>query len=59
VVEYDIDVIKKASKLRARHTSKNLSMTDCIGYIYAKENGLMFVTGDREFKGVENVEFVQ
>lgn len=59
VVEYDVEVIKKASKLRAKHTAKNLSMTDCIGYIYAKENGLVFVTGDGEFKGFENVEFAQ
>ncbi len=59
VVEYDIEVIKKASKFRRQHSSKNLSMTDCIGYVYAKENGLVFVTGDGEFNGFENVEFVQ
>ena len=59
LVDYDVEVIKKASKLRAKHSNKNLSMTDCIGYVYAKENGLVFVTGDREFNGFENVEFVQ
>lgn len=59
VMEYDVEIIKKASKFRVENTSKNLSMTDCIGYVYAKENGLVFVTGDGEFKGFENVEFVQ
>lgn len=34
-------------------------MVDCIGYVYAKENGLRFVTGDKEFEGMENVEFVK
>ncbi len=57
--DFDNMIIKKASKFRLKHSGKNLSMTDCIGYVYAKENGLVFVTGDREFKGVENVEFVQ
>ena len=59
VVDYDVEVIKKASKLRAEQTSKNLSMTDCVGYVYAKENSMVFVTGDREFNGMENVEFVK
>ena len=47
-----------ASKFRKLHSSKDFSMTDCIGYAYAKEKGLTFVTGDEEFKGFENVEFV-
>ena len=34
-------------------------MTDCIGYIFAKEKGLVFLTGDGMFKGFENVEFVK
>ncbi len=57
--DFDLATIRKASKFRKQHSSKNFSMTDCIGYVHAKENGLVFVTGDREFKGIENVEFVQ
>lgn len=49
----------KASKFRKQHKGKNLSMTDCIGYIFAKEKGLVFLTGDGMFEGIENVEFVK
>lgn len=52
-------VTLKASKLRKQHGGKNMSMTDCIGYIYAKENGLLFLTGDSAFESMENVEFVK
>ena len=34
-------------------------MTDCIGYIIAKRLGMKFLTGDKEFEGFENVEFVK
>ena len=57
VVEFGIEVIEKASRLREKHHDKNLSMTDCIGYVYAKENSLVFVTGDREMKDWDNAEF--
>ena len=59
VVDYEVEVIKKASKLRAGHPGKNLSMTDCVGYVYARENDMVFVTGDMELMGMENVEFVK
>ncbi len=59
VINFSLEVVKKASKFRKQHSSKNLSMTDCIGYIFAKENGLVFLTGDSAFAGMENVEFVK
>ena len=37
---------------------KNLSLFDCVGYIYSKTNNLRFVTGDKEFKDMENVLFI-
>ncbi len=57
--EFSIEVVKDASKFRKQHKGKNLSMTDCIGYILAKEKGLVFLTGDGMFEGLENVEFVK
>ena len=57
--EFSMEVMKKASKFRKHHKGKNLSMTDCIGYIFAKEKGLVFLTGDGMFEGFENVEFVK
>ncbi len=34
-------------------------MTDCIGYIFAKQLGIKFLTGDKEFENLDNVEFVK
>ena len=57
--EFSMEVVKEASKFRKQHKGKNLSMTDCIGYILAKEKGLVFLTGDCMFEGLENVKFVK
>ena len=59
LVEINDDILKSAMKFRKQHKSKNFSYTDCIGYIYALKNNLKFLTGDKEFKGMDNVEFVQ
>ena len=59
VVEYDETVIKGAAKFRLEHKKRDLSMTDCIGYIVALKLGVRFLTGDKEFKDFENVEFVK
>ena len=55
----DIEIVKKAMKFRFENKNKNLSFIDCVGYIIAKERNLKFLTGDKEFEGMENVEFVK
>lgn len=57
VVEIDDDTIFDAMQLK--RTQKNLSYADCIGYAYSKRNKLKFLTGDREFKNMQGVEFVK
>jgi hypothetical protein len=59
VLEVSDKVIKNAMKFKLKNKNKNLSYTDCIGYIYAIENDLVFLTGDKEFEDLENVEFVK
>ena len=51
-------LIKKAMVFRYKNKKKNLSMTDCISYFQAEELGIKFLTGDKEFENLENVEFV-
>ncbi|WP_461866497.1 type II toxin-antitoxin system VapC family toxin [Thermococcus sp.] len=46
-------------RLRERDKGKKLSLIDCLGYVVAKELGMKFLTGDREFKSMNNVEFVK
>jgi predicted nucleic acid-binding protein len=38
---------------------KNLSIPDCIGFVVAKRLGAKFLTGDKAFEKMNNVEFVK
>ncbi|MBI2148899.1 PIN domain-containing protein [Candidatus Woesearchaeota archaeon] len=53
------EILIKAIKYRIDNKKQNLSFFDCVGYIFALENGIKFVTGDKEFKDKEGVEFVK
>lgn len=53
------ELVLEALKFKFKHRKEGLSYTDCIGYIYAKKNGLVFVTGDSDFKNFGRVEFVR
>ena len=53
------DTLIKATKFRIDRKEKNLSFSDCVGYVFAAENGMRFVTGDREFRQMQGVEFVK
>lgn len=53
------DIIKNAMKFKLRYSYKNLSYVDCIGYILAIEFNIKFLTGDKEFKSLRNVEYVK
>ena len=60
VVEIDDETLKQAIKFRKKvYKNKKISYADAIGYIYALRNNLVFLTGDKEFEGLENVEFVK
>ncbi len=53
------ETIRKAMEFRLSWKDRNVSITDCIGYLMAKDLGIMFLTGDKEFENIENVEFVK
>ena len=59
IIHVDPNIIKKAMSFRFENRKKNMSMIDCISYLMAKELGLKFLTGDKEFAGLEGVEFVR
>src|SRR3989338_5457075 len=56
-IEISDDVIFDAMKLKLKN--KKLSYVDCIGYCLALQHNLKFLTGDKEFEGMVNVEFVK
>jgi len=59
IVSISPETIKKAMKFRKENKKKNLSIIDCIGYFMSKDLGIKFLTGDKEFENLENVEFVK
>ncbi len=59
VVPVNFKIMIKAVKYRHENKKQNLSFFDCVGYIFAIENNMKFVTGDKEFRNKENVEFIK
>ena len=57
VVEVSIEDIKRAMDFKTMH--RKLSIPDAIGYIIAKKHDVKFLTGDKDFEDMENVEFVR
>lgn len=51
--------VGSAMKLKLESRKRRLSYIDCLGYVMAKREGLRFLTGDKEFESMENVEFVK
>lgn len=58
-VEISEEIAIEATEYRFKNRRKKLSYADCIGYITAKKLGFKFLTGDKGFKGMKNVEFVK
>lgn len=57
--EYCIEIHDAAMKtaMSLKLKNKRLSYVDCIGYTLAAQFSVPFLTGDKEFKGMKNVEF--
>ena|SRR3989338_7166045 len=53
------EILIKALKYRIDNKKEELSIFDCVGYIFALENNIKFVTGGRAFKDREGVIFIQ
>ena len=59
IVPVSFEIMIKAMKYRHENKKQNLSFFDCVGYIFARENSMKFVTGDKEFENKEGVEFIK
>ena len=51
----------EASSLRIelKKQDRNLSLIDTLGYVLVKRLKILFLTGDREFKDLDGVEYVK
>jgi len=56
----DEDYVKASLfRLRMRKEGKNFSLVDALGYVMSLRLGIPFLTGDKAFKGMANVEYVK
>jgi uncharacterized protein len=61
-IEINDETMKEAAlfrhQLKEKSNKCNVSFVDCIGYLLAKKLKMKFLTGDKEFRNLDNVEFV-
>lgn len=59
-IEFGSSDVEGSMKLRLKlkKNGRDLSYADALGYYLAIKAGAKFLTGDREFKDLESVEFV-
>jgi uncharacterized protein len=58
-IPVEISSIRDAMEFKYRYRKRKLSFIDAVGYATARENGLVFLTGDEGFRGLEGVEMVK
>ena len=58
-INIEIKDIKEASKFRLIYIKNKFSYVDSLGYSMAFNRNMKFLTGDKEFKNLANVEFVK
>lgn len=59
LIEISQEIAIEASLFKFEHKKIQFSYIDCIGYISALKNNLIFVTKDLDFKDFKNAEFVK
>lgn len=50
-------ILMEAIKFKYENRKRDVSFFDAVGYIFSLKNGYYFVTGDKEFENLPNVEF--
>jgi len=59
LIEISSEIALKSALLKFENKKSKLSYIDCMGYMLAKDNNLLFLTGDKEFENMPDVEFVK
>ncbi|MEK6968035.1 MAG: PIN domain-containing protein [Nanoarchaeota archaeon] len=61
IIDLNLELIKQAAVFRSEMLKKRkqLSYADCVNYMVAKNLKVKLLTGDNDFKELENVEFVK
>jgi predicted nucleic acid-binding protein len=61
VVDFGMNDISDSMKLRLelKREGRNVSYADALGYSLSRKMGIRFLTGDRTFKGLKGVEYLE
>ena len=59
ILSFDTNLVIAAMQFKYQNKGKNFSFVDCVCYALSIHEKLLFLTGDKEFKGMANVEFVK
>ena len=59
LLEITPEIIINAIYFRHINKKKNLSLTDAVGYTLSLKHNLKFLTGDKQFKELPNIEYVK
>lgn len=59
LIDFSTEEVIAAMLFKHAHSRRNFSVFDVVGYTIAKDRGIRFLTGDRQFEDLENVEFAK
>lgn len=59
LLEITPEIIIEAVSFRHSNKKNDFSLPDAVGYKLSLKHNLKFLTGDRQFENLENVEFVK
>ncbi|MEK6874763.1 MAG: PIN domain-containing protein [Nanoarchaeota archaeon] len=59
IVQPTKNEIRQAMTFRNNRKKQDLSYADCLGYVISLSRALLFLTGDKQFIGMDNVQFVK
>ena len=59
LIRFTDEDLFSASSFKLKNVKKRVSYVDSLGYVISLENKMKFLTGDKEFYSVNNVEFVK
>jgi len=59
LLELTPEIMVKSIYFRYENLTKNISAADAVGYILSLKHNLKFLTGDKQFEKMPNVEFAK
>jgi len=61
LIDFGLEDIRGSMKLRLelKHKGRDVSYADALGYFLSQKMGIKCLTGDRTFRGLSGIEYVE